>query len=330
MTSVGWASVVRAATEVTGWDEDTVRACAVAIGDLGEAVSLLLPARPRRRPVDRGGRGLLPRPGGGEEAGAASRRPCGDPATHVGRRGQVPAEDPFGRPAGRRGRDDRRGGHRRGVRRRPRSRRSRPARLRRHRRDRRGRQGRTPRRHSLPALPPDRLHAGLADRDRGGDRGRACGVRGRGQVRRHPRPRPQGWRPRDSLFAHARRRHASVSRRRRRARGGAGPLPAGRRDRRVGRRAAGLVLPAPAPPRAQGPGRRAARRDPGGFHRLRLPGGDRTRLSSRLPGASAAGVSRVWPRRPGCGARACTPPRPRRSSNPSSPRRGPEATRASC
>ena len=43
VTSVGWASVVRAATEVTGWDEDTVRACSVAIGDLGEAVSLLLP-----------------------------------------------------------------------------------------------------------------------------------------------------------------------------------------------------------------------------------------------------------------------------------------------
>jgi len=43
VTSVGWASVVRAATEVTGWDEETVRACTVAIGDLGEAVSLLLP-----------------------------------------------------------------------------------------------------------------------------------------------------------------------------------------------------------------------------------------------------------------------------------------------
>jgi DNA ligase-1 len=43
VTSVGWASVARAATEVTGWDEDTVRACTIAIGDLGEAVSLLLP-----------------------------------------------------------------------------------------------------------------------------------------------------------------------------------------------------------------------------------------------------------------------------------------------
>ena len=43
VTSVGWASVVRAAEEVTGWDDETLRACTVAIGDLGEAVSLLLP-----------------------------------------------------------------------------------------------------------------------------------------------------------------------------------------------------------------------------------------------------------------------------------------------
>jgi DNA ligase-1 len=43
VTSVGWASVVRAATEVTGWNDETLHACTVAIGDLGEAVSLLLP-----------------------------------------------------------------------------------------------------------------------------------------------------------------------------------------------------------------------------------------------------------------------------------------------
>jgi DNA ligase 1 len=43
VTSVGWASVVRSAVEVTGWDEDTIHACASAVGDLGEAVSLLLP-----------------------------------------------------------------------------------------------------------------------------------------------------------------------------------------------------------------------------------------------------------------------------------------------
>lgn len=44
VTSVGWATVVRAASAVTGWDENTVRACAAAIGDLGEAVGLLRPA----------------------------------------------------------------------------------------------------------------------------------------------------------------------------------------------------------------------------------------------------------------------------------------------
>jgi DNA ligase-1 len=43
VTSVGWASVVHAAKEVTGWDDETLHACTVAIGDLGEAVSLLLP-----------------------------------------------------------------------------------------------------------------------------------------------------------------------------------------------------------------------------------------------------------------------------------------------
>jgi DNA ligase-1 len=42
VTSVGWATVARAASAVTGWDLDTIGACAAAIGDLGEAVSLLL------------------------------------------------------------------------------------------------------------------------------------------------------------------------------------------------------------------------------------------------------------------------------------------------
>ncbi|HEY3204934.1 MAG TPA: ATP-dependent DNA ligase [Thermoanaerobaculia bacterium] len=45
-TSVGWATVVRAASVVTGWDEETVGACAGAIGDLGEAVSLLMRSEP--------------------------------------------------------------------------------------------------------------------------------------------------------------------------------------------------------------------------------------------------------------------------------------------
>lgn len=43
VTSVGYATVLRAAAAVTGWDEDTVGACARAIGDLGEAVGLLRP-----------------------------------------------------------------------------------------------------------------------------------------------------------------------------------------------------------------------------------------------------------------------------------------------
>jgi DNA ligase-1 len=43
VTSVGWATVARAASAATGWDLETIGACASAIGDLGEAVSLLLP-----------------------------------------------------------------------------------------------------------------------------------------------------------------------------------------------------------------------------------------------------------------------------------------------
>lgn len=43
VTSVGYATILRTASAVTGWDEETVRACASAIGDLGEAVALLLP-----------------------------------------------------------------------------------------------------------------------------------------------------------------------------------------------------------------------------------------------------------------------------------------------
>ena len=43
VTSVGWSTVAKAAAEVTGWDIETLGACARAIGDLGEAISLLLP-----------------------------------------------------------------------------------------------------------------------------------------------------------------------------------------------------------------------------------------------------------------------------------------------
>jgi DNA ligase-1 len=46
VTSVGWSTVGRAASEVTGWDLETIGACAAAIGDLGEAVGLLLTGEP--------------------------------------------------------------------------------------------------------------------------------------------------------------------------------------------------------------------------------------------------------------------------------------------
>jgi ATP-dependent DNA ligase len=46
VTSVGWATVARAASEVTGWDLETIGASATAIGDLGEAVGLLLTDEP--------------------------------------------------------------------------------------------------------------------------------------------------------------------------------------------------------------------------------------------------------------------------------------------
>ena len=45
VTAAGWATLARAAATVTGWDLETIGACAGAIGDLGEAVSLLVPAR---------------------------------------------------------------------------------------------------------------------------------------------------------------------------------------------------------------------------------------------------------------------------------------------
>jgi len=46
VTSAGWATVARAAAVVTGWDLETLGACATAIGDLGEAIALLLPETP--------------------------------------------------------------------------------------------------------------------------------------------------------------------------------------------------------------------------------------------------------------------------------------------
>jgi DNA ligase 1 len=49
-TSAGWATISAAAREVTGWDADTLASCASAIGDLGEAVSLLLAPSVREGP----------------------------------------------------------------------------------------------------------------------------------------------------------------------------------------------------------------------------------------------------------------------------------------
>lgn len=43
VTSVGWATLARAASAVTGWDMETIGASARAIGDLGEAIGLMLP-----------------------------------------------------------------------------------------------------------------------------------------------------------------------------------------------------------------------------------------------------------------------------------------------
>lgn len=43
VTSVGWATLARAASAVTGWDKETIGASARAIGDLGEAIGLMLP-----------------------------------------------------------------------------------------------------------------------------------------------------------------------------------------------------------------------------------------------------------------------------------------------
>jgi DNA ligase-1 len=51
VTSAGWSTVGRAASSVTGWDPETVGACARAIGDLGEAVGLLLPDSPAGDPL---------------------------------------------------------------------------------------------------------------------------------------------------------------------------------------------------------------------------------------------------------------------------------------
>jgi DNA ligase 1 len=54
VTSVGWATLARAAAAVTGWDLETISASARAIGDLGEAVGLLVPREPAGPPLSIG------------------------------------------------------------------------------------------------------------------------------------------------------------------------------------------------------------------------------------------------------------------------------------
>ncbi|MDQ6894266.1 MAG: ATP-dependent DNA ligase [Acidobacteriota bacterium] len=54
VTSVGWATLARAAAGVTGWDLETIGASARAIGDLGEAVGLLVPREPAGPPLSIG------------------------------------------------------------------------------------------------------------------------------------------------------------------------------------------------------------------------------------------------------------------------------------
>jgi len=51
VTSVGWATVARAAEAVTGWDLETIAVSARAVGDLGEAVGLLLPREAAPEPA---------------------------------------------------------------------------------------------------------------------------------------------------------------------------------------------------------------------------------------------------------------------------------------
>ncbi|MEP6769973.1 MAG: hypothetical protein ABJC61_14970, partial [Acidobacteriota bacterium] len=51
VTSVGWATLARAANAVTGWDMETIGASARAIGDLGEAIGLMLPEEQAGGPI---------------------------------------------------------------------------------------------------------------------------------------------------------------------------------------------------------------------------------------------------------------------------------------
>jgi DNA ligase-1 len=52
VTSAGWSTVAKAASAATGWDLETIGASARAIGDLGEAIGLLLPETPSGPPLE--------------------------------------------------------------------------------------------------------------------------------------------------------------------------------------------------------------------------------------------------------------------------------------
>jgi DNA ligase 1 len=87
VTSAGWATLARAAAAVTGWDLETIGSCAGAIGDLGEAVSLLLdpvaPEAPSPLPAGRSLRETRPPVAAGAEVSGG--RPPEPP--HGGRGG---------------------------------------------------------------------------------------------------------------------------------------------------------------------------------------------------------------------------------------------------
>ena len=52
VTSAGWSTVAKAASAATGWDLETIGASARAIGDLGEAIGLLLPETSSGPPLE--------------------------------------------------------------------------------------------------------------------------------------------------------------------------------------------------------------------------------------------------------------------------------------
>ena len=246
-----------------------------AIGDLGEAVGLLLPGGALGSAALRRGGGLvLPRASRAPARPPRSRPSRGRAAALLGGRGEVPSQDALGGAAHRRRRHDGGRGDRRGLRRGPRGRGPGAARLRRHRRDRGGRAGRAVSRGSASASFT---------------RSASCS-RARSRRRRRSPEELADFAVEDKfdgIRAHAHKAASRVALFSRTlddvtaqfpeiAAALAGPreVPARRRDRGVARRGATDPTPSSTPPaaaRPKGPARRAPRRDPGGVHRLRLP-----------------------------------------------------------